>query len=59
MLSGSLNNIKPNNDTEQIIIMFNFCVYQPLIYSKTAIQAVKKSAAQSGSPTQNGQGKKM
>jgi len=29
------------------------------IYSKTAMQAVKKGAAQSSSPTQNGQGEKV
>jgi len=29
------------------------------IYSKTAIQAVKKGAAQSGSHTQDGQGEKV
>ena len=32
---------------------------QTLIYSKIAIQAVKKGAAKSGSPTQNGQDKKV
>jgi len=30
-----------------------------LIYSKTAIQAVKKGAAKSGSPTLDGQGEKV
>ena len=30
-----------------------------IIYSKTAIQAVKKGAAKSGSPTQDDQGEKV
>jgi len=29
------------------------------VYSKTAIQAIKKDAAKSGSPTQDGQGEKV
>ena len=35
------------------------CLEGIQIYTKTAIQSVKKGAANSGSPTQDGQGEKL